>query len=117
MLCDAPCSGLGIIRRKPEIKYKNPEELTEIPKIQYNILANSANYVKEGGVLLYSTCTLNPAENEEVVERFLAEHPDFAPCRLPQSLGSSGHMVTLFPHQGDTDGFFISTMERVRHDD
>lgn len=117
VLCDAPCSGLGIIRRKPEIKYKNPEELGEIPQLQYSILSNSANYVKEGGILLYSTCTLNPAENEEVVARFLAEHRDFAPCRLPQSLGSSGHTVTLFPHQGDTDGFFISTMERVRHDD
>lgn len=117
VLCDAPCSGLGIIRRKPEIKYKNPEELGEIPQLQYSILSNSANYVKEGGILLYSTCTLNPGENEGVVERFLAEHRDFAPCRLPQSLGSSGHTVTLFPHQGDTDGFFISTMERVRHDD
>lgn len=117
VLCDAPCSGLGIIRRKPEIKYKNPEELGEIPQLQYNILSNSANYVKKGGILLYSTCTLNPGENEGVVERFLAEHRDFAPCRLPQSLGSSGHTVTLFPHQGDTDGFFISTMERVRHDD
>ena len=117
VLCDAPCSGLGIIRRKPEIKYKNPEELGEIPQLQYNILSNSANYAKKGGILLYSTCTLNPGENEGVVERFLAEHRDFAPCRLPQSLGSSGHTVTLFPHQGDTDGFFISTMERVRHDD
>ena len=117
VLCDAPCSGLGIIRRKPEIKYKNPEELGEIPQLQYNILSNSANYVKKGGILLYSTCTLNPGENEGVVERFLAEHRDFAPCRLPQSLGSTGHTVTLFPHQGDTDGFFISTMERVRHDD
>ncbi|GAA6515141.1 16S rRNA (cytosine(967)-C(5))-methyltransferase RsmB [Merdimmobilis hominis] len=117
VLCDAPCSGLGIIRRKPEIKYKNPEELGEIPQLQYNILSNSANYVKKGGILLYSTCTLNPGENEGVVERFLAEHRDFAPCRLSQSLGSSGHTVTLFPHQGDTDGFFISTMERVRHDD
>ncbi len=117
VLCDAPCSGLGIIRRKPEIKYKNPEELGEIPQLQYSILSNSANYVKEGGILLYSTCTLNPAENEEVVARFLAEYPGFAPCRLPQSLGSAGHMVTLFPHQGDTDGFFISTMKRVGNDD
>ena len=117
VLCDAPCSGLGIIRRKPEIKYKNPEELGEIPQLQYSILSNSANYVKEGGILLYSTCTLNPAENEEVVARFLAEHPGFAPCRLPQSLGSASHMVTLFPHQGDTDGFFISTMKRVGNDD
>lgn len=117
VLCDAPCSGLGIIRRKPEIKYKNPEELGEIPQLQYNILSNSANYVKKGGILLYSTCTLNPGENEGVVERFLAEHRDFAPCRLPQSLGSASHMVTLFPHQGDTDGFFISTMKRVGNDD
>ena len=112
VLCDAPCSGLGIIRRKPEIKYKNPEELQEIPEIQNKILSNAANYVKEGGILVYSTCTLNPQENEQVVEKFLQEHPQFRPCRLPQSLGSSGHMVTLLPHERGTDGFFIASMQR-----
>ena len=74
VLCDVPCSGLGIIRRKPEIRYKNKNMLDSLPDLQYGILSKTSELVKSGGVLLYSTCTLNPAENGEVARRFLKEH-------------------------------------------
>ena len=87
VLCDAPCSGLGILRRKPEIRYKSPSALDSLPDLQYRILSKTSELVKSGGVLLYSTCTLNPAENGEVARRFLEEHPDFVPRALHLSQG------------------------------
>ena len=89
VLCDAPCSGLGVIRRKPEIKYKNPADFDRLPDIQYDILKTSAEYVKIGGTLVYSTCTLSRAENDEVAERFLRENPGFAPSELGEAFGES----------------------------
>ena len=77
VLCDAPCSGLGVIRRKPEIKYKEPSDFDRLPEIQYDILKTSAEYVKVGGTLVYSTCTFAPAENEGSISRFLAMHEEF----------------------------------------
>ena len=77
LLCDVPCSGYGIIRKKPDIRYKDPDTMQQLPALQLEILCNQARYVKKGGLLIYSTCTLNKRENEEVVERFLAENPDF----------------------------------------
>lgn len=114
VLCDVPCSGLGVIRRKPEIRYKALAEFEELPQLQYRILERSAELVKPGGVLQYSTCTLNPAENEAVVSRFLAEHPEFSPRLLPleacfEAMGAAvSHTITLFPHVHGTDGFFIA---------
>ena len=77
ILCDVPCSGLGIIRRKPEIKYKNPAKFEDLPALQYTILTNAVKYLKKGGRILYSTCTLRKAENEKVIERFLKENNNF----------------------------------------
>lgn len=113
VLCDVPCSGLGIIRRKPEIKYKPPEELEKLPEIQYKILETSANYVKEGGLLTYSTCTLRRLENDQVVDRFLREHREFVPSPLPGGLDpqASGR-ITLFPSRMDSDGFFVARLQR-----
>lgn len=114
VLCDVPCSGLGVIRRKPEIRYKALQEFDELPALQYRILERSAEMVKSGGVLQYSTCTLNPAENEAVASRFLREHPEFSPRVLPiercfAMLGSKpSHMITLLPPVHGTDGFFIA---------
>ena len=116
VLCDVPCSGLGVIRRKPEIRRKPMSEIAALPDLQYRILERSAEMVKDGGVLQYSTCTLNPAENEQVVERFLKEHPEFSPRILPipqvfEHLGlAPSWNVTLFPHAADTDGFFVASM-------
>ncbi len=114
VLCDVPCSGLGVIRRKPEIRYKDPTEFAELPELQYRILERSAEMVRSGGVLQYSTCTLNPAENERVAERFLKEHPEFSPRILPldSCFAAAGltpsHTITLFPPVHGTDGFFIA---------
>lgn len=118
VLCDVPCSGLGIIRRKPDIKSKPQSEVEGLPDLQYRILANAARLVRPGGRLVYSTCTLNPAENADVLGKFLTAHRDFEPCaiQLPQGIGRAidepAHMVTVFPHMADTDGFFIATVRR-----
>ncbi len=113
VLCDVPCSGLGVIRRKPEIKYKSPEEFERLPQIQYEILSVSSGYVKAGGRLVYSTCTLSRAENDEVAERFLSEHQDFVPAELPKELSSSCK-VTITPDRFNSDGFFIAAFTRKR---
>lgn len=112
VLCDVPCSGLGVIRRKPEIRYKDPASFSTLPSLQYRILEQSAKLVRAGGVLQYSTCTLNPAENRAVAERFLAEHPEFSPrplVGLPSSvLDEPAWCRTLFPFAHRTDGFFLA---------
>lgn len=117
VLCDAICSGLGTVRKKPEIKYKSLAELATLPEIQCNILKNAANYVKIGGKLVYSTCTLNRHENDEVVSAFLEGAPGFAPLPLGEKFAPFGaaesHMATLLPHVAGTDGFFIATMQRM----
>lgn len=115
VLCDVPCSGLGVIRRKPEIKYKSPEEFAGLPEIQYQILETSARYVKPGGTLVYSTCTLSRAENNEVAERFAAAHPDFSPIVQPVPLaGAAGdYMRTYCPDENGGDGFFTASFRRL----
>ena len=115
VIADVPCSGLGIIRKKPDIRYKDLEEMKALPALQLAILENQSTYVKKGGVLLYSTCTVLKAENEDVVATFLAEHDDFylEPLDLPAIFpkNESG-MLTLIPGEYDTDGFFISRLRR-----
>lgn len=115
VIVDAPCSGLGVIRKKPDIRYKDPQALKGLPEVQYSILENSADYVKPDGVLLYSTCTLLRRENEDVVERFLEEHPEFQAdaVKLP-GIGEICGMATLWPHRYGTDGFFIARLKRRR---
>ena len=110
VLCDAPCSGLGVFAKKPEIRYKNLEELGRLPSIQRDILDGASAYVKPGGVLVYSTCTLNPAENESVVRAFLASHADFA--LVPDDALLRDGMRTFWPHRDGCDGFFCARMIR-----
>ena len=111
VLCDVPCSGLGIIRRKPEIKYKDKDDFNDLPDIQYSILKNASRYVKSGGKLLYSTCTLSRAENDEIVDRFLKENNDFSAETF--SVGKLRcERITLMPHKNNSDGFFISLFRR-----
>ena len=114
VIADVPCSGLGIIRKKPDIRYKAPEPLKGLPQVQRDILSNVSRYVKSGGILLYATCTLLPQENEDVVAWFLAQNGDFTlePFRLPGPVGESRGMVTLWPHIHDTDGFFFAKFRR-----
>ena len=115
VIADVPCSGLGIIRKKPDIRYKNLEEMKALPALQLAILENQSTYVKKGGVLLYSTCTVLKAENEEVVSAFLSKHDDFytEPLDLPEVFPKNENgMLTLIPGEYDTDGFFICRLRR-----
>ncbi|MGN1346994.1 MAG: 16S rRNA (cytosine(967)-C(5))-methyltransferase RsmB [Eubacteriales bacterium] len=104
VLCDAPCSGLGVIAKKPDIRYKDLSGIDRLPEVQYPVLCGAAAYVRPGGTLVYSTCTLNRSENEDVAEKFLAEHGDFTP--------SAWGMRTFYPHRDGCDGFFCAVFTR-----
>ena len=114
VLCDVPCSGLGVISKKPDLRYKDISLVgEELPPLQYKILASPSAYVKSGGTLVYPTCTLNKSENEDVVGSFLAEHPDFyAEDFTVGSLASRDGMLTLYPHIHSTDGFFVAKLRK-----
>ena len=115
VIADVPCSGLGVIRKKPDIRYKSLDDLARLPELQSRILANAARYVRPGGVLIYSTCTILRRENEAVAQAFLEAHGTFEPeaIRLPEALGEADRsMVTLYPHRHGTDGFFICKLRR-----
>ena len=115
VLADVPCSGYGIIRKKPDIRFKSPADMARMPELQLRILCKQADYVKPGGVLLYSTCTLVRRENEGVIESFLQYRKDFEleklnlPAVFPKN--QTG-MLTLIPGEYDTDGFFICRLRR-----
>ncbi|MBR2108454.1 MAG: 16S rRNA (cytosine(967)-C(5))-methyltransferase RsmB [Ruminococcus sp.] len=117
VLCDVPCSGLGVLSRKPEIRYKKNLLSDELCELQYRILLNSAKFTAYGGTLVYSTCTLNPAENIANVNRFLKENSDFTPDKLNLGIKSvidePDNVLTLFPN-GKTDGFFIAKFKREK---
>jgi len=115
VVADVPCSGLGVIRKKPDIRFKDMEPLESLPEVQSRILDNVSRYVKPGGVLLYSTCTLLERENEHIVNAFLESHKDFAAesFQLPEPIGVVQEgMLTLWPHRNDTDGFFFARLRR-----
>ena len=115
-LVDVPCSGYGIIRKKPDIREKDPDTMRELPALQLEILRNQARYVRPGGVLIYSTCTLVRRENEGVVEKFLKDHPEFhlEPLKLPGEFEeNTTGMLALVPGEHDTDGFFIARLRRT----
>lgn len=124
VLADVPCSGLGVIGRKPDIKYHVTEaSLKEITALQKEILQNAAAYVKPGGILLYSTCTVNPQENEEMMEWFCASHPfvleNISPCLpggLPEKLRQEAEkgMVQLLPGIHEADGFFFARLRKIK---
>ncbi len=118
VLVDAPCSGLGTLRRNPDLKWRQDETaVAELNAKQTAILAAAATLVRPGGRLVYATCSLLTAENEAVVQDFLAKHPDF--CLRPaseilakQGITLDGEMLRLLPHLHDTDAFFASVLER-----
>ena len=103
VLCDVPCSGLGVIRRKPDIKYNAAADFTELEAIQRKILRNAVKYLKKDGRILYSTCTLRKAENENMIKDFLAENKDYSLITEQ----------TLMPHINNTDGFYYALMEKI----
>lgn len=115
VLCDVPCSGFGVTGKKPEIRYKDEGEIKSLPPLQLRILLNSADYVKKGGRLVYSTCTLIPEENVDVVNRFLSERKDFIPVHIDDEIKGfrDGETLTVLPSDYDCDGFFIAAFERI----
>jgi 16S rRNA (cytosine967-C5)-methyltransferase len=114
ILCDVPCSGLGVIRKKPEIRYKDPTDFERLPQIQFDILSNAGSLLKSGGELVYSTCTLRRAENEAVVEKFLESRPDFEAVPFLTEYGApfDGRPTTLLPEHFASDGFFIAKLRK-----
>lgn len=115
ILCDVPCSGLGAVRRKPEIKYKDFGDFSGLPEIQYKIAENALKYLAAGGEMVYSTCTLRKAENIQVIGKLLADHPELEPVILPEPLGGKfGSSADIFPCHFGSDGFFISKFRKVR---
>lgn len=115
VLADVPCSGLGVIRKKPDIRYKDLAQTERLPELQAAILKRQASYVKPGGVLIYSTCTILRRENEAVAERFLADNHEFSLETVHFPEGSSipdAAMTTLLPCDHGTDGFFICKFRR-----
>lgn len=113
VLCDAPCSGLGVLAKKPDIRYKSMDGIERLPEVQRAVINGASRYVKPGGVLVYSTCTLRRAENEDVVADFIENHGNFTlePFAVGDYRTDSG-MLTLFPHIHHTDGFFIAMLRR-----
>lgn len=119
VLCDVPCSGFGVMAKKPEIRYRSLADAAALPELQARILRASAEAVRPGGVLVYSTCTILPEENERQAEAFLAEHPDFEPLPFEfasadgDTLRAPGGMLLLTPGGGyEGDGFFISRFRK-----
>lgn len=115
VIADVPCSGLGIIRKKPDIRYKSIAEMDGLPALQQKILETQSAYVKPGGILLYSTCTVLKRENEDVVNAFLTKHREYSlePLPLPAIFPKNETgMLTLISGEYDTDGFFICRLRR-----
>jgi 16S rRNA (cytosine967-C5)-methyltransferase len=121
VLCDVPCSGLGTLRRNPEARWRlGPADLDELPALQRQILERYAPLVATGGRLIYGTCTVSRAENDAVVDAFLAAHPEFVEVPAKEILGRTraerigdGTRLRLWPHVHETDGFFAAVMRRV----
>jgi len=118
VLVDAPCSGLGVLRRKADSRWRKEESmLKELPLLQKDILHSAADCVKVDGILVYSTCTTEPEENQEVVNSFLQDRKDFVLQQTSSFLPAPGHdgtMVQLWPHIDHVDGFFIARLQRVK---
>ena len=115
VVADVPCSGLGVIRKKPDIRYKDLAPTERLPAVQAAILENVSRYVRPGGALLYSTCTVLRRENEDVAGAFLARHPEFRleAFPVPEQLHDKNEgMLTLYPHLHAADGFFICKLRK-----
>ena len=113
VLADVPCSGFGVIRKRPEIRYKTEEEIAGLPEIQKAILENLSYFVRPGGCLLYSTCTVLRAENQDIIQWFLQGHPNYnvEDFSLPSIRAADG-VYTFWPQQDHTDGFFVAKLRK-----
>lgn len=118
ILLDAPCSGFGIIRRKPEIKYnKSLEDVISLSSLQYEMLEINSRYLKLGGEMIYSTCSINKEENTQIIERFIKEHDDFEVVDISDELEAvdiKEKTITLYQSYNETDGYFICKLKRIK---
>ena len=115
VIADVPCSGFGVIGKKPEIRDKAREEIAALPAIQREILNNLSRYVRPGGILLYSTCTILREENEAVIEDFLDRHINYSPAVFAvDGRNASNGCYTFYPNIDGTDGFFVSKLIKER---
>ena len=113
VICDVPCSGFGVFAKKPDLRYKDISTVKELPELQYKILTESSKYLKSGGVLVYSTCTLNPEENEKVTDKFIECNPDFSYEGIAfGKIQAESGQLTLLPHKHGTDGFYIAKLRK-----
>lgn len=113
VICDVPCSGLGVMAKKPDLRYKSEEDILELPALGLEILTKSASYLKVSGTMIFSTCTIRPEENEEVLSRFLSAHSEFSlvPFKVGERVCADG-TLRLCPHTDGTDGFFIAKLKK-----
>jgi len=117
VLVDAPCTGTGTLRHNPEIRWRlQPSDIDELAQKQKSILANASAAVRRGGRLIYSTCSVEPEENEDVVRDFLSKHANFHPISLdaPVDLQTESGTIRTWPHRQQTDGFFVAGFEREK---
>lgn len=114
VMCDVPCSGLGVLGKKADMRYRDVNTIKELPDLQYKILCQSAKLLKVGGELVYSTCTINPAENEGVIDRFTEEHDGFEFSNFVADGEIRKGKYTFYPRRGINDGFFISKVKRIK---
>ncbi len=114
VLVDVPCSGLGVLKRRPDLRWrKQKEEMSLLPKLQMSILNNAAKYLKIGGTLIYSTCTINEEENFLLVEKFLRDNQNYSICQIREPITDKiVDYIELLPHIDKTDGFFICKIKR-----
>ncbi|MBQ6895670.1 MAG: 16S rRNA (cytosine(967)-C(5))-methyltransferase RsmB [Oscillospiraceae bacterium] len=116
IICDVPCSGIGIIPKKPDLRYKSMADVKQLAELQYSILSTAAGYLKENGTIVYSTCTINKLENEQVVDKFLKENPDFKlekqHCPVENILNVD-EKITFLSHLTGFDGFFVAVLRKM----
>lgn len=116
IICDVPCSGIGIIPKKPDLRYKSMADVEQLAQLQYDILSTAAGYLKEKGTIVYSTCTINKMENEQVVDRFLKENPNFElkkqHCPIENVLNND-EKITFLSHLTGFDGFFVAVLGKM----
>ena len=116
VICDVPCSGLGVLAKKPDLRYKDLSGLSALTELQAKIIRSASNYLAPGGIMLYSTCTLNPEENTGIVSAFLREHADFEAVDFKiLDETSVGGAFTFLPHKHGTDGFFVAKLRKKQN--
>ncbi len=116
IICDVPCSGIGIIPKKPDLRYKSMEKVEELAQLQYEILSTAVNYLEDNGTIVYSTCTINKQENEQVIEKFLKQNSNFKLKKQHCSINNIINVdekITFLSHLTGFDGFFVAVLEKV----